>query len=123
MRVRADALVGVLGSVMISPCRFELTVFHGITPTYGEVLGLEASLKPPVQGQGGIHPAEATADDDDVDALARFHVTQIGQTQAPGFSVWATLNAFRTASGTTSGRTSCALPFTAGRQREVRSRD
>ncbi len=73
MRVRADALVGMFGSVMISPCRFELTVFHGVAPTYGEVLGLEPSLEPVVQGQGGIHPSEATADDDDVGALARFH--------------------------------------------------
>jgi hypothetical protein len=34
-----------------------------------------------------FYSAEATADDGDVGALARFHVTQIGQTQAPSFSV------------------------------------
>lgn len=57
----------------------------------GEDMNLEpiSSLGKSSQFQGCGNPAKAAADDDDVDvgALARFHVTQIGQTQAPSFSV------------------------------------
>jgi len=55
----------------------------------GEDMNLEpiTSIGKSSQFQGCGNSTEAAADDDDVSALARFHVTQIGQTQAPSFSV------------------------------------
>jgi hypothetical protein len=44
-----------------------------IAAAHESYFGSQALLKSTVQGQGGIHPTETTADDDDGGALARFH--------------------------------------------------